>query len=182
MTGNDYQNLALRTSSALNSTALLVNGILGLNGEAGESADIILECLKPESAEKQLAALAVEGSVIGGQIADIVKKTWFQGHMLQLNELDYLADCLVAYAIKVRKVANALNDSGIALKTPELTEDITEFIPTEDIEEELGDVLWYIATTAAGAGVALDDIMEHNIEKLRRRYPEGFSIDRSVNR
>lgn len=48
--------------------------------------------------------------------------------------------------------------------------------------EELGDVLWYIAETATGLGVTLCEIAERNIEKLRKRYPEGFSADRSINR
>lgn len=48
--------------------------------------------------------------------------------------------------------------------------------------DELGDVQWYIAETAAALGVSLEEIMEHNIEKLRRRYPEGFDSERSVHR
>jgi len=30
--------------------------------------------------------------------------------------------------------------------------------------------------------VQLGDVMAENIEKLRRRYPEGFSSERSINR
>lgn len=182
MTGNEYQNLCLRTSGALTPTAMLVNGMLGLNGEAGESADLILECLMPDSAERQLAVLAVEGSVISGQISDIIKKTWFQGHVLQADELTYLSDCLTEYAVKLRKVSWALSDSGLRLTPPELNEDITELIPLDDLEEELGDVMWYIATTAAGAGISLDDVMDHNIAKLCQRYPDGFDAERSIHR
>lgn len=182
MNGNEYQNLALRTSSSLSPTAMIVNGMLGLNGEAGECADLILECLAPESGERQLAILAINGSVLSGQISDTIKKTWFQGHMLKLEDLDYLADCLKDYAYKLRRVARSLMNSGLQLTTPELKEDIREYVPADNLKEELGDVLWYIATTAAGAGISLDEIMENNIEKLRKRYPEGFDAERSVNR
>lgn len=48
--------------------------------------------------------------------------------------------------------------------------------------DELSDVMWYIAEAAAAMGWSMDDIAEHNIEKLRRRYPEGFSADRSLHR
>ena len=48
--------------------------------------------------------------------------------------------------------------------------------------DELSDVMWYIAEAAAAMGWSMDAIAEHNIEKLRRRYPEGFSADRSLHR
>ena len=51
-----------------------------------------------------------------------------------------------------------------------------------DLIDELGDVLWYIAETASALDVTLDSIAQHNIEKLIRRYPEGFSADRSLHR
>ncbi len=53
----------------------------------------------------------------------------------------------------------------------------------EHIAEELGDVCWYIAETAAAIGYTLDEILMLNVNKLRRRYPdEGFSVERSINR
>ena len=52
----------------------------------------------------------------------------------------------------------------------------------EHIAEELGDTLYYLAITALSIGKKLDDIMEANIEKLKRRYPSGFDSERSVNR
>ena len=48
--------------------------------------------------------------------------------------------------------------------------------------DELGDVLWYAAVTAHALGAGLDEVMEHNIEKLKKRYPEGFDADKSVHR
>jgi len=50
------------------------------------------------------------------------------------------------------------------------------------LRKELGDVLWYAALACDALGVQLGDVMAENIEKLRRRYPEGFSSDRSINR
>lgn len=52
----------------------------------------------------------------------------------------------------------------------------------EKLIDELGDVAWYLAETAYALDVKLEDVMAHNIEKLKKRYPEGFSADRSVNR
>ena len=50
------------------------------------------------------------------------------------------------------------------------------------LAEELGDVLWYAALMCEAIGVSLERVMCRNIEKLQRRYPEGFSAERSVNR
>lgn len=105
MTGNEYQRLALRTASSSQRYDHILNGVMGLNGEAGE-------CI------------------------DIVKKHLFQGHPLD----------------------------------------------TDKLVDELGDVLWYVAITADGIGVPLENIMQHNIDKLRRRYPEGFDAERSIHR
>lgn len=52
----------------------------------------------------------------------------------------------------------------------------------DKLKIELGDLLWYIATTATTAEIDLDDIAIANIEKLRKRYPEGFSEEASRNR
>lgn len=48
--------------------------------------------------------------------------------------------------------------------------------------EELGDVAWYLAETATALGVELDEILVKNIEKLRKRYPDGFDAERSMHR
>lgn len=51
-----------------------------------------------------------------------------------------------------------------------------------ELRKELGDVLWYVALACDAMGLQLGDVMAENIEKLRRRYPEGFSAERSLNR
>ena len=48
--------------------------------------------------------------------------------------------------------------------------------------KELGDCLWYIAAFATVLDISMDEIAERNIEKLRRRYPDGFDPERSRNR
>ena len=52
----------------------------------------------------------------------------------------------------------------------------------EKLAKELGDICWYLAETATALGLSLEDIMAANLEKLRKRYPEGFDAERSVNR
>ncbi|MBR4236524.1 MAG: nucleoside triphosphate pyrophosphohydrolase family protein [Clostridia bacterium] len=52
----------------------------------------------------------------------------------------------------------------------------------EKLIDELGDVAWYIAETAYALNVKLEDVLIHNIEKLKKRYPAGFDADKSVHR
>lgn len=52
----------------------------------------------------------------------------------------------------------------------------------ESLIKELGDVAWYLAFAATALEVDLSDILEQNIEKLKRRYPEGFSSEKSIHR
>ena len=53
---------------------------------------------------------------------------------------------------------------------------------TADLVNELGDVLWYLREACDALGVPLQSIAEANIEKLWKRYPNGFSPERSINR
>lgn len=106
MEANKYQKLAMRTvNKELSKKDMLVNGVMGLNGESGE-------------------------------VIDLVKKHLFHGH-----ELD--------------------NDKLV---------------------KELGDVMWYIAEVCTALDVDMNEVMEKNIEKLTKRYQNGFSKEASINR
>ena len=52
----------------------------------------------------------------------------------------------------------------------------------EHLIRELGDVLWYVATTAEALNVPLETVMQVNIDKLRARYPKRFDSERSQHR
>ena len=55
-------------------------------------------------------------------------------------------------------------------------------LPLDKIVEELGDLMWYVTLTASLIGVDLKDVMQANIEKLWKRYPDGFRTEDSVHR
>ena len=48
--------------------------------------------------------------------------------------------------------------------------------------KELGDVAWYLAEAATALDVPLEVIFQGNLDKLRRRFPNGFDTEASVNR
>jgi NTP pyrophosphatase (non-canonical NTP hydrolase) len=49
----------------------------------------------------------------------------------------------------------------------------------ERLRQELGDALWCLAAVATNLGVTLDDVASTNLDKLRRRYPGGYSDEAS---
>nr|MBQ8245006.1 nucleoside triphosphate pyrophosphohydrolase family protein [Oscillospiraceae bacterium] len=52
----------------------------------------------------------------------------------------------------------------------------------EKLAKELGDIAWYLAETAYALELPLEEILQANLDKLKKRYPEGFSSHRSINR
>ncbi len=47
----------------------------------------------------------------------------------------------------------------------------------EGIKENLGDMLWYSAMICNFFNWNMDEILNMNIEKLKKRYPSGFTIE-----
>ena len=52
----------------------------------------------------------------------------------------------------------------------------------QKLVKELGDIAWYLAEAATALDMELEEILAQNIEKLKLRYPEGFSEMRSIHR
>ena len=55
-------------------------------------------------------------------------------------------------------------------------------IDVNDLKKEVGDLLWGIAEFCTVNGWDLSEIAEINIKKLRERYPDGFSEQKSIFR
>lgn len=47
---------------------------------------------------------------------------------------------------------------------------------------QLGDILWYIVVAAKALNLTLEDIAKLNIDKLSKRYPNGWDSKKSINR
>ena len=52
----------------------------------------------------------------------------------------------------------------------------------DHVAKELGDIAWYLAVGAYAIGYDLEKILQMNVDKLKARYPNGFSADRSLHR
>lgn len=77
---------------------------------------------------------------------------------------------------------------GLSGEVGELTDMVKKWIfhekelDDDHAKKELGDVMWYIAMICESFGWSLDEIMKMNIDKLKKRYPDGFDTERANNR
>jgi NTP pyrophosphatase (non-canonical NTP hydrolase) len=51
---------------------------------------------------------------------------------------------------------------------------------------ELGDIMWYVAQATQALGISMEEVLDNNITKLSKRYPEGtfdayYSENRAAN-
>lgn len=120
---NEYQTLAMRTNDGKCRERL-----------TGKCFDHFVESEPYNPGELLNGALGITGEA--GEVADMIKKHIFHGHGLD----------------------------------------------TDALVKEIGDVCWYVALLCTAIGVDLASVMEKNIEKLKTRYPEGFSSEASINR
>lgn len=84
--------------------------------------------------------------------------------------------------LMVQGVMGMCGEAGEAIEVVKKTMFHGHDLDRDHLIRELGDVLWYIATTAEALGVTLEDVMIINIAKLRTRYPDGFHTDESLHR
>ena len=81
---------------------------------------------------------------------------------------------------------------GMSAESGEFTEVVKKMIfqgkPVNEenlfhLKRELGDVMWYVAQACMALDTSFDEIVEMNVEKLKKRYPGGeFDVHKSENR
>ena len=106
---------------------------------------------------------------------------------MQVNEYQTLAMTtlnpeLSKREVLINSVMGLCGESGEAIDIVKKWLAQGHELDKDSLAKELGDICWYLAETATALDLSLEDIMEANIEKLRKRYPDGFDTARSVHR
>lgn len=105
---------------------------------------------------------------------------------MELKEYQRKAQRTTSTTYQEDKLLNAA--LGLAGETGEVVDIIKKWkyqgheLDIEEIAEELGDILWYLAEMAEGIEADLGEIAANNIKKLEIRYPKCFEAERSRNR
>ena len=55
-------------------------------------------------------------------------------------------------------------------------------IDKQHLAEEIGDTLFYIVNLCTLYNLDIEDILQGNVDKLKKRFPNGFESNRSINR
>ena len=86
------------------------------------------------------------------------------------------------------KTRLAVAGLGITGEAGELADHIKKHIghshilDSDYVIKEAGDIAWYLAEICSLIGVDMETMFIMNIEKLKKRYPTGFEVERSINR
>ena len=104
--------------------------------------------------------------------------------LTRMNKLELEDDCNLSQLLTA-----AL---GLGAESGEFTEVVKKIILqgkpyNEDnvfhMKRELGDICWYIAQACMALDTTFDEIIELNVDKLKKRYPGGeFNVHQSENR
>lgn len=103
--------------------------------------------------------------------------------MITANKLDVgVLDTKVSYQ-SCEEAMMSVTDTktGSIIATMRLNVN-TNKLKREMQEKELGDVMWYVAMICESFNWSLDEIMQMNIKKLEKRYPDGFDVIKANNR
>ena len=104
--------------------------------------------------------------------------------LTRMNKLELEDDCNLSQLLTA-----AL---GLTAESGEFTEIVKKIIlqgkPYNEgnvfhMKRELGDICWYIAQACMALDTTFDEIIEMNVDKLKKRYPGGeFNVHQSENR
>lgn len=82
----------------------------------------------------------------------------------------------------VHAALGVTSDAGELATAVKATFAYNKDLDFENIVEEIGDVLWYLALAADAVGVTLSDCARLNITKLKIRYPEKYTDQAALDR
>ena len=108
--------------------------------------------------------------------------------IMTINEYQYAAlrtaqtDQLTANELLLNSALGLCGESGEVADLVKKHRFQGHDLDFEHIAKELGDIAWYLAVGAYSIGYDLEKSLQMNVDKLKARYPDGFSTDRSLHR
>lgn len=130
-----------------------------------------------------------------GKLVEHLKKGIFHQHGIDhavLNErLSAIAEMVLGCSppipnLSKQEVMKLWVLSGLIGETAEVGESILTELETgekpAEMGKELGDCQWYLTSLATQYGLSMNDVLIGNVEKLQKRYRNGYSSEASKNR
>ena len=182
MDANDYQTQAARTlisepdTTFTNEEIAIMLGALELGAKVGK----VLEAVKKGICHRHgFDARVLHGLLCEMAIADIDLRVTSVGankrrdYQLSGND-QMLIWCALGLGGEAGEVMDEISNLGNGV--------IDGTISPEALVKEYGDGLWYLAALCTLQGVPMSDVMQANIDKLMKRFPEGWGSEASKAR
>lgn len=106
---------------------------------------------------------------------------------MQVNEYQQLAMTtlnpeLTKREVLINSVMGLCGEAGEAIDIVKKWMAQGHALDKDHLAKELGDIALYLAEAATALEIPLEDILQANLDKLKKRYPEGFETGRSLAR
>jgi NTP pyrophosphatase (non-canonical NTP hydrolase) len=174
-----YQEQAKRTLATQDSNETIKLCLIGLIGELSEVVSIV-----KQYGYSDLAVPVPEIYHIQDEIGDTL---W------------YLVNLCSALGTDLQEVMEDQNNNEIEThlqhlstalfcKLGKISEPLKKFVYANhelsllQLEDEIGDLFWYIVNLCSVLEIDIQQVMQSNLDKLARRYPDGYSSEASRNR
>ena len=126
-------------------------------------------------------------TIIRNNTNKVEKSVFAKEKQMNVNEYQELAMTtlnpeLSKKEVLINSVMGLCGESGEAIDIVKKWMAQGHELDKEHLAKELGDIAWYLAEAATALDIPLEDILQANIDKLKKRYPEGFETKRSLVR
>jgi len=110
-----------------------------------------------------------------------------------MNSIEYMKNVKRSESPNFKMISKRLIHGaiGICTEAGELTDVLKkalfynrtlDYIDLWKLEEEIGDIFWYLGLMCDELGVTFEEVMDKNIKKLKERYPNQFTEEDEQNR
>lgn len=176
----EYQRLAQRTSPD-DGHDRIDNAILGMIGETGEIVDIYKKWMY-----QSVAYTALPGDKLADELGDVL---WYMAELaagMHMDLIDIIGEDFVLIDDRIRRkpakrtsLRNAI--VGLSGRANALNREIARS-GLRAVNGHLRRMMLTMAHLAQKAGCTLEEVAVKNIDKLKKRYPDGFDARKSMER
>lgn len=175
-----YQKAAMRTSPR-DGHDKIDNGVLGLIGETGELVDVLKKYYYQSGLNPKLPA-----EKIADELGDVL---WYLAELadgMDMQLIDIAEDDFRDLdRITERKSRRRLNLRNAIMGLSERAQRICWAVTRYRLKDTAGHMRYMLkvaAHLAHLAGFTLEQVAQMNINKLKKRYPDGFDAKKSMER
>jgi NTP pyrophosphatase (non-canonical NTP hydrolase) len=158
--------------------------------EADKTCSIIFQ---PENVDRDAFVALLERIVADSRLMNLAKKLLFRGkmpHEMGTSQPSKSESLLVEFgpSSHTNGDIDILHGIiGVITEAGEMAEQLlhrlkTGYFEPANVNEEVGDVSWYLVRQLRGIGLTLEQSQRVNIEKLHGRHGDSFNVFRDANR